>query len=258
VLEAGSSRGAAAAALSRVRASFIVGVALIPSLLTWIFQGIGGWLPWWGWSLVLGGVAGLLFWRALRGELAWQDRRTAVVDGVRQVQALDAITDLVLTVDLTNRERPQNLHTLMKVLRNVQRVHAVVGEPADPATDLVADLRRLLDQTGRVDVHGQVLMGVPVLDVEDPALQRLREQLTHLDAARAPGSVLAVDITGGTVPMSLVTYMAAQAAGLPVTYTATSNPPGARNPSAREYKTMVALQDPAGVLTGVPAKGQQP
>jgi hypothetical protein len=258
VLTADASRGAALAALSRVRASFIVGVALIPSLLTWVFQGIGSWLPWWAWSLLLGSVAALLFWLALRGELEWERRRGAVVDGVRQVQALDAITDLVLTVDLTNRDRPQNLHTLMRVLPNVQRVHAVVGQPADPAEDLTGDLRRLLDRTARPEVHGQVLMAVPVLDVEDPPLQSLRERLTRLDAARAEGTVLAVDITGGTVPMSLVTYMAARSAGLPVTYTATHSPSGSRNPADREYKAMVALQDPAGVLTGSPQGGSQP
>jgi hypothetical protein len=128
----------------------------------------------------------------------------------------------------------------------------------EPALGAEAELRRLLGEAGRDGVHARVLTQLPVFDVETAAIHQLRDKLAGLDAALGDDGVLAVDITGGTTPMSLVTYLAAVGAQIPVTYTTTSSPQGTRDPAVRRYKGLVALHDPVGALTGTPRGTESP
>jgi hypothetical protein len=99
-------------------------------------------------------------------------------------------------------------------------------------------------------VHCQVLCDLPSYDVDQATVEGLAARLSGLDAARSPGAVLAVDVTGGTSPMSLTAYLAAQRAGVPVTYT--SSDPPARSGGSYRWRALIALHDPDALLTGAP------
>ncbi|MBI1759061.1 MAG: hypothetical protein HYR62_07535 [Actinobacteria bacterium] len=249
-----SRRPALRAAVDQLRISFFVGVALVPTLLTQLFEGFGRWLPWWGWSLVLSVVIAALFGWSVRLEQRRQRLLRGAAGEVRGVRRLDAITHLVLTVDVTKTEE-QNLHTLLPVLTKVRHVYAVIGSPVgQPGDPELANerLAQLVAAATPRPVQGQVLHALPAFDVAPDSLHELRTKLAGLRQTLGEGQVLAVDITGGTVPMSLATYRAAEAAGVAVTYTSTPPPPATRagTKTKRTFRALIALYDPHGELTG--------
>lgn len=243
-------------AASQLRVSFFVGVALVPTLLTQLFEGIGHWLPWWGWTVVLTAAVAALFGAATVAEQRRQQRLRPQPGQVRAVPDLGRITDLVLTVDLTKDGR-QNLHTLLEMLPQVRRVDAVAGRSAAAPVpgDEQAWQRRLdqlvADATDR-PVDAAILHTLPAFDVEPASLAQLRRKLDGLREALGEQRLLVVDVTGGTVPMSLATYRAAEAARLAVTYTSVTPAGRTGAPASRAFEGLIALNDPDGVLTGTP------
>ncbi len=253
----GTTRRSARTAAGRLQVSFFVSVALVPMLLTQVFAGIGGWFPWWGWSLVLASVIALLFLLALRTERRRHRLRRSRPTSVRSARRREVITDLVITV---NPDKPgqQSLHTLLPHLPALRRLYALTGQRAggsggtDPTADAESAVREMVAQAGRPDVQCRVLVALPSFDVEQSTIDALAKRLAGLDDAKAAGHVLAVDVTGGTIPMSLTAYLAAARAGLPVTYTS-SEPPAKRGGEYR-WRDLIAVHDPDTLLTGPPVE----
>jgi hypothetical protein len=236
-------------ALARMRVSFFISVALVPTLLSLVLEGIGHLLAWWQWSLLLTAPVAGFFLLSLRTERLRHRDTVGLPTSVREVQTLEKITDLVITVNLAGGE--QNLHTLVPRLPQLRAVHAVAGAAGNPtAPPTAADdatLRDMLAAVGRDDVRGQVLMFLPPFDVDQLAIDLLATRLHHLDVARGTGGVLAVDLTGGTVPMSLAVYLAAARVGVPALYT--SSTPPRRTGDPRHVGAVVAVHDPGSILT---------
>jgi len=240
-------RHSARVALERLRASFVFGVALVPALLTQVFLGVQDWLPWWGWSLVLlAAIVGLIA-LGLHADHRLRRRLAPVQGDVRSVRDPAAITDLVATAHL-GKTTPQNVHTLVRALPGLRQVHLIVGESPHAAGDLPSAVDALMAGASRADLSVKVLQRLPIADIDPAAVAALQERLTALDLLRGPDERIAVDVTGGTTPMSLAVYRAAVGADLPVTYTS-SLPPRATG-DRYQFHALTALHDPRGELTG--------
>lgn len=234
-------------ALERMRVSFFIGVALVPALLTQVFIGVQDWMPWWCWaSLLLAAIVGL-FAGGVRADHRLQRHLVGAQDGIRSVQDIDTITDLVATAHL-GKTTPQNVHTLVEALPGVRHVHLVVGEPLDATPDTRAAVESLMARCGRTGLPVQILQHLPIADVDPATVAALEDRLAAIGRLLGPDQRVIVDVTGGTVPMSLATYHAAVGAGLPVTYTS-SLPPRSSGGRYR-FRGLAALHDPRGELTG--------
>jgi hypothetical protein len=233
-------------ALERLRVSFFIGVALVPTLLAQVFTGVQELLPWWAWSLLLLAVIGTLFARAARADLRLQRRMRGTRGQVGGVRNLDTVTDLVATAHL-GKPSPQPLHTLLPALPGVTRVHLVVGELADGATDPQLEAQALMARAGRSDVPVRILGRLPITRLDAEEVESLQDKLTALGRSLEPTGRALVDVTGGTSPMTLATYRAALGAGLPVTYIS-SRPPRTAG-GTYTFLGLIALHDPLGDLT---------
>ncbi|MEJ2579862.1 MAG: hypothetical protein P8Z68_12345, partial [Kineosporiaceae bacterium] len=108
-------------------------------------------------------------------------------------------------------------------------------------------VRALMSDTGGADLPVQVLAHLPIAEINPVDVATVQERLAGLAGLLGPGRRAVVDVTGGTVPMSLSTYRAAAGAGLPVTYTS-SLPP--RSPGGHyTFRALVAVHDPRAELT---------
>jgi hypothetical protein len=232
--------------MDRMRVSFFIGVALVPTLLSQLFTGWGSALPWWGWSLLLAAVIVALFGRAAVSDRRLQHRLAGISGQVHGVADLASVTDLVTTAHL-GKPGPQNLHTLLPVLSGVRRVYLVVGEPPPGAPEAQDEVDALLSRAGRGDVQGRVLQRLPVADLDAGSIAALAAKLVAVRQLLGPGERALVDVTGGTVPMTLATYRAAVEAGLPVTYTSSRQGRAAGGDHA--FRGLVAVHDPLGELS---------
>src|SRR5262245_31780927 len=162
-------------ALAQMRVSFFVSVALVPTLLALILEGIGHLFAWWQWALLLTVPMVGFFLLSVRTEWLRHRDATGLPTSVREVRTLEKITDLVITVNLAGGE--QNLHALVPRLPRLCVVHAVAGAGGDPTTPPTAEddatLRDMLAAAGRADVRGDVLMFLPPYDVDQHAIDEL-------------------------------------------------------------------------------------
>jgi hypothetical protein len=248
-----SHRRALRATADRLRVSFFIGVALVPTLLTQVFTGIGDRVGPWQWSgllsVALAGFAAHAYLADRRRQRDLAAHGLLDPDLATPVRDLNLITDLILTVDLGKPEgQQQNLHTVLPRLPGLQRIYAVSGPfPGDANARLAA----LLAEAGAGHVAARVLHPLPAYELNSDDAERLRQQFDGLRGVGSADDVLVADVTGGTVPMSLTTFRAALATGIPVTYTVTRTEPPAG--PGRVFHRLVALHDPDSVLTAAPA-----
>lgn len=130
---------------------------------------------------------------------------------------LASVTTLIATANVDNGPN-QAVGTLISKLPNLQEVHVIVG-PCDVAqqaafVQTLGDYARLMGRPLRIGGQPLTINHLQVTEDDQAALRRyLRKSVGRENTW--------VDITGGTVAMSLAVNRAASALGLNVSYTAT-------------------------------------
>ncbi|HEY6794206.1 MAG TPA: hypothetical protein VI248_05950 [Kineosporiaceae bacterium] len=175
------------AAADRLRVSFFVGVALVPTLVSLVFAHVESLLPW-GWWLS---------------------------------------------------------YTLLPVPPGLRRAYLVVGEVSVGARDLDGEIAQLLASARRPGVAAEILGQVPVTDLDNAVIEALADKLGAVRHLLGPDDRIIVDVTAGTVPMSLATYRAAVQADLPVTYTSSIRDAVGRY----TFRELISVHDPLDAVT---------
>lgn len=130
---------------------------------------------------------------------------------------LASVTTLIATANVSNGAN-QAVGTLISKLPNLQEVHLIVG-PCDVAqqaafVETLGDYARLEGRNLRIGGQPLTIAPLQVTDDDQAALRRFLGPFLDRENTW-------IDITGGTVAMSLAVNRAASALGLNLCYTAT-------------------------------------
>lgn len=209
------SRDLFGAAWARSQASFLFSFAAIPALLTEFIRGLEEHFSWVLLVLILVAVVAASY--SYSYLLAHREGRPLTVDHGRidGIPDLSAIEVLVATVDMSKPDvHDKAVHVLVRQLPRLRTIHLVMGPASAAAERQAADsFERWLRDIGKMHltVGATCSIGALTVAAEDSAKVDVLLQ--------EAGSAAVVDVTGGTVAMSLATYQAARRRDLRVTYT---------------------------------------
>ncbi len=178
--------------------------------------------------------------------------RSASINSI-SLESCAEITDIVVLANLgqpidekTGKRKEQCLHTILRKLTSIETVHIIAGQDDKflrndrPSTKDRETVDEFIREAGREGVNREVIMLLPAGDFDPSAVAGLTTVLGGIKNGLGRGRRLAVDITGGSKPMTITCYLAALTADLPITYTVTDG--------KLKFVDLISLNDPDGIL----------